>query len=57
MRNRIKKNISTVLCAGLVASLAGGCSGTGNINGGKRIIRVALSRSETHPEYNRLSES
>ena len=56
MRNRIKKNISTVLCAGLVASLAGGCSGTGNINGGKRIIRVALSQSETHPEYNRLSE-
>ena len=57
MRNRIKKIISTVLCVGLVASLAGGCSGTGNINGGKRIIRVALSQSETHPEYNRLSES
>ena len=51
MRNWIKKIISTVLCAGLVAGLAGGCSGTGNINGGKRIIRVALSQSETHPEY------
>lgn len=51
MRNRIKKIISTVLCAGLVAGLAGGCSVTGNINGGKRIIRVALSQSETHPEY------
>ena len=51
MRHRIKKIISTVLCAGLVAGLAGGCSGTGNINGGKRIIRVALSQSETHPEY------
>ena len=51
MRNRIKKIISTVLCAGLVAGLAGGCRGTGNINGGKRIIRVALSQSETHPEY------
>ena len=51
MRNRIKRIISTVLCAGLVAGLAGGCSGTGNINGGKRIIRVALSQSETHPEY------
>ena len=51
MRNRIKKIISTVLCAGLVAGLAGGCSGTGDINGGKRIIRVALSQSETHPEY------
>ena len=51
MRKRIKKIISTVLCAGLVAGLAGGCSGTGNINGGKRIIRVALSQSETHPEY------
>ena len=51
MRNRIKKIISTVLCAGLVAGLAGGCSGTGEINGGKRIIRVALSQSETHPEY------
>ena len=51
MRNRIKKIISTLLCAGLVAGLAGGCSGTGDINGGKRIIRVALSQSETHPEY------
>ena len=51
MRNRIKKIISTGLCAGLVAGLAGGCSGTGDINGGKRIIRVALSQSETHPEY------
>ena len=51
MRNRIKQIISTVLCAGLVAGLAGGCSGTGDINGGKRIIRVALSQSETHPEY------
>ena len=51
MRNRIKKIISTVLCAGLVAGLAGGCSGTGDINGGKRIIRVALFQSETHPEY------
>ena len=51
MRNRIKKIISTVLCAGLVAGLAGGCSGTGDINRGKRIIRVALSQSETHPEY------
>ena len=51
MRTRIKKIISTVLCAGLVAGLAGGCSGTGDINGGKRIIRVALSQSETHPEY------
>ena len=51
MRRRIKRIISTVLCAGLVAGLAGGCSGTGNINGGKRIIRVALSQSETHPEY------
>lgn len=35
MRNRIKKIISTVLCAGLVAGLAGGCSVTGNINGGE----------------------
>lgn len=51
MRNRIKRIISTVLCAGLVVGMAGGCSGTGNINGGKRIIRVALSQSETHPEY------
>ena len=51
MRNRIKRIISTVLCAGLVAGLAGGCSGTGDINGVKRLIRVALSQSETHPEY------
>ena len=51
MRRRIKRIISTVLCAGLVAGLTGGCSGTGSINGGKKIIRVALSQSETHPEY------
>ena len=51
MRRRIKRIISTVLCAGLVAGLLGGCSGTGSINGGKKIIRVALSQSETHPEY------
>ena len=50
MRRRIKRIISTVLCAGLVAGLLGGCSGTGSINGGKKIIRVALSQSETHPE-------
>lgn len=51
MRKRIKRIISTVLCAGLVAGLLGGCSGTGSINVGKKIIRVALSQSETHPEY------
>lgn len=51
MRRRIKRIISTVLCAGLVAGLTGGCSGIGSINGGKKIIRVALSQSETHPEY------
>ena len=51
MKNRIKRIISTVLCAGLVAGMTAGCSGTGNINGGKKIIRVALSQSETHPEY------
>lgn len=51
MRNRIRRIISAVLCAGLVAGMAGGCSGTGQINGGKKIIRVALSQSETHPEY------
>ena len=56
MRNRIKKIISIVLCAGLVAGLAGGCSGTGDINGGKRIIRVALSQSETHPEYTGMEQ-
>nr|WP_296116464.1 TRAP transporter substrate-binding protein [uncultured Eubacterium sp.] len=28
-----------------------GCSGTKQASGGKKIIRVALSQSETHPEY------
>lgn len=51
MKNRIKKVIITVLCAGLAVSQLTGCSGAGNINGGKKIIRVALSQSETHPEY------
>lgn len=51
MRNRIKKIISVVLVAGLVAGLACGCGGKGKLNGGKKIIRIALSQSETHPEY------
>lgn len=51
MRNRIKKIISVVLVAGLVAGLACGCGGKGQLNGGKKIIRIALSQSETHPEY------
>ena len=36
---------------GCLASMASGCGKTGSINGGKKIVRVALSQSETHPEY------
>ena len=40
-----------VLCVGLIAGMTTGCSGTKQASGGKKIIRVALSQSETHPEY------
>ena len=51
MRNKIRKILCVVLCVGLIAGLTTGCSGTKQASGGKKIIRVALSQSETHPEY------
>ena len=51
MRNKIRKIICGVLCVALIAGVATGCSGTKQVGGGKKIIRVALSQSETHPEY------
>lgn len=50
MRSRIKRFISAVLCAGLVAGITGGC-GKLSVGSDKRIVRVALSQSDTHPEY------
>ena len=51
MRNKIRKILCVVLCVGLIAGMTTGCSGTKQASGGKKIIRVALSQSETHPEY------
>ena len=51
MRNKIRKIICGVLCVALIAGVATGCSGTKQVGDGKKIIRVALSQSETHPEY------
>ena len=51
MRHKIRKILCVVLCVGLIAGMTTGCSGTKQASGGKKIIRVALSQSETHPEY------
>ncbi len=51
MRNKIRKMLCVVLSVGLIAGMTTGCSGTKQAGGGKKIIRVALSQSETHPEY------
>lgn len=50
MRN-IKKIVSTVLCVCMIGVLAVGCSGTTEGGTKKRIVRVAMSQAETHPEY------
>lgn len=49
-----KRIVGTILCAGMTSILIAGC---GSIDGSatkKRIIRVALSQSEEHPEYKGL---
>ena len=49
-----KRIVGTILCVGMTSILIAGC---GSIDGSatkKRIIRVALSQSEEHPEYKGL---
>ena len=49
-----KRIASTLLCAGMIAVLVTGCGGNEGTASKKRIIRVALSQSEEHPEYKGL---
>ena len=51
-----KQIVSTMLCAGMITVLAAGCGGSNGTTSKKRIIRVALSQSEEHPEYKGLVE-
>ena len=54
-----KQIVSTMLCAGMVTILAAGCGSSDGVtskSNKKRIIRVALSQSEEHPEYKGLVE-
>lgn len=47
-----KKIAGLALCVSMVGMLMTGCSGTSNASSDKkRIVRVALSQSEEHPEY------
>ena len=46
-----KKIISSTLCICMAGMLATGCSGDTGETTKKRIIRVALSQAESHPEY------
>ena len=47
----LKRIVSTALCICLTGMMAAGCSGNTDGTTKKRIIRVALSQAETHPEY------
>ena len=49
-----KKIVSTMLCVGMITVLATGCGSSDGTASKKRIIRVALSQSEEHPEYKGL---
>ena len=51
-----KQIVSTMLCAGMITVLATGCGSSNGTTSKKRIIRVALSQSEEHPEYKGLVE-
>lgn len=48
MIKHVKKLISFVLCLCMMGVMLTGCSNVGN---GKRIIRIATSQADTHPEY------
>ena len=47
-----KRIVSTALCMGIIGLLATGCGSDDR----KRIVRVALSQSEEHPEYKGLEK-
>ena len=49
-----KRIVGTILCAGMTSILIAGCGSTDGSATKKRIIRVALSQSEEHPEYKGL---
>ena len=49
-----KRIVSTILCTGMITVLAAGCGHSSGTGAKKRIIRVALSQSEEHPEYKGL---
>ena len=49
-----KRIVSTILCTGMITVLAAGCGNSSGTGTKKRIIRVALSQSEEHPEYKGL---
>ncbi len=57
---KLKQIISTAICTCLIAGMAAGC-GSNNTEGSagsekKRIIRVAMSQAESHPEYTAATE-
>ncbi len=51
-----KRIVSTALCVCMVGILAAGCGSNSGTSSKKRIIRVALSQSEEHPEYKGMEE-
>ena len=46
-----KRIISTALCVCMTGMLLTGCGGSTQESQKKRIVRIALSQAETHPEY------
>ena len=49
-----KRIVSTILCVSMISVLAAGCGSSDGSTTKKKIIRVALSQSEEHPEYKGL---
>lgn len=49
-----RRIVSAILCVSMLSVLAAGCGKSDSSTSKKRIIRVALSQSEEHPEYKGL---
>lgn len=49
-----RRIVSAILCVSMLSVLAAGCGKNDSSTSKKRIIRVALSQSEEHPEYKGL---
>ena len=47
-----KRIVSAAVCVCMAGMLITGCGSKSDSSSKKRIIRVALSQSEEHPEYN-----